>query len=98
MRHASIPGSRVAALAFVPAVSESRLERIPFLRNRNTLWNHCWRISLSANRKSTSPGNALAGAWRKVIRDLFDPYRPELYYMRSPGPKWRAKHGTTASR
>jgi hypothetical protein len=23
-----------------------------------------------------------------------DPYRPELHYMRGPGPKWRAKHGT----
>jgi hypothetical protein len=32
-------------------------------------------------------------AWRKVIHDLFDPYRPELHYMRGPGPKWRAKHG-----
>lgn len=20
-------------------------------------------------------------------------YRPELHYMRGPGPKWRAKHG-----
>jgi hypothetical protein len=28
--------------------------------------------------------------------DLFatfsHPYRPELYYMRGPGPKWHAKH------
>ena len=23
---------------------------------------------------------------------LFDPYRPELHYMRGPGPKWREKH------
>jgi hypothetical protein len=21
-----------------------------------------------------------------------DPYRPELHYMRGPGPKWREKH------
>jgi hypothetical protein len=21
-----------------------------------------------------------------------DPYRPELHYMRGPGPKWHAKH------
>ena len=21
-----------------------------------------------------------------------NPYRPELHYMRGPGPKWRAKH------
>jgi hypothetical protein len=23
---------------------------------------------------------------------LLDPYRPELHYMRGPGPKWHAKH------
>ena len=22
---------------------------------------------------------------------FFDPYQPELYYMRGPGPKWREK-------
>jgi hypothetical protein len=31
----------------------------------------------------------LAGPfWRKLLH----PYRPELYYMRGPGPKWREKH------
>jgi hypothetical protein len=24
--------------------------------------------------------------------DVRDSYRPELHYMRGPGPKWRAKH------
>ena len=28
----------------------------------------------------------------RLLRDLSDHYRPELYYMRGPGPKWRAKH------
>ena len=32
-----------------------------------------------------------------VLQDLrnaiFDTYRPELYYMRGPGPRWHAKHG-----
>jgi hypothetical protein len=23
---------------------------------------------------------------------FFDPYRPELHYMRGPGPKWREKY------
>jgi hypothetical protein len=23
------------------------------------------------------------------------PYRPEAYYMRGPGPKWREKHAQT---
>jgi hypothetical protein len=31
--------------------------------------------------------------WRKLTSALFDPYRPELHYMRGPGPKWREKHG-----
>jgi hypothetical protein len=31
--------------------------------------------------------------WRSFLAALFNPYRPELHYMRGPGPKWRAKHG-----
>ena len=27
-----------------------------------------------------------------LVRALTDPYRPELHYMRGPGPKWRTKH------
>ena len=30
---------------------------------------------------------------RLLAHNLFDPYRPELHYMRGPGPKWREKHG-----
>jgi hypothetical protein len=26
------------------------------------------------------------------LKSLVDPYRPELHYMRGPGPKWHAKH------
>ena len=39
--------------------------------------------------------SGLAGVWRKLVNDLLDPYRPELHYMRGPGPKWREKHGFT---
>jgi hypothetical protein len=28
----------------------------------------------------------------QLVQALSDPYRPELHYMRGPGPKWRAKH------
>jgi hypothetical protein len=28
-----------------------------------------------------------------TIRNLYDPYRPELHYMRGPGPKCREKRG-----
>ena len=27
-----------------------------------------------------------------LVQGFTDPYRPELHYMRGPGPKWRAKH------
>jgi hypothetical protein len=27
-----------------------------------------------------------------LTRTVFNPYRPELHYMRGPGPKWHAKH------
>jgi len=30
--------------------------------------------------------------WRRLIRLAGNPYRPELHYMRGPGPKWHAKH------
>jgi hypothetical protein len=33
----------------------------------------------------------------RVFRSLIDPYRPELHYMRGPGPKWHAKHRPAAS-
>ena len=32
---------------------------------------------------------------KNVARSLFDQYRPELHYMRGPGPKWHAKHDRT---
>jgi hypothetical protein len=28
----------------------------------------------------------------RLIKSFLDPYRPELHYMRGPGPKWHAKH------
>jgi len=37
-------------------------------------------------------GLAIASLWRSLKRDMFDTYRPELHYMRGPGPKWHAKH------
>jgi len=37
-------------------------------------------------------GAEVAQIWRALKRELGDPYRPELHYMRGPGPKWREKH------
>jgi hypothetical protein len=48
---------------------------------------------------STSTGNRAAdalaqdvGELMRALKALVDPYRPELHYMRGPGPKWRAKY------
>jgi len=38
--------------------------------------------------------DAVARRWRKLV----DPYRPELHYMRGPGPKWREKHARDTAR
>jgi hypothetical protein len=34
--------------------------------------------------------------WREFLTRAFDPYRPELHYMRGPGPAWRAKHSAVS--
>ena len=34
----------------------------------------------------------IADVFQSLARALFDPYRPELYYMRGPGLRWHAKH------
>jgi hypothetical protein len=34
----------------------------------------------------------LADLFQNLASGLFDTYRPELHYMRGPGPKWHAKH------
>jgi hypothetical protein len=35
---------------------------------------------------------AAANLRRVVINALTDSYRPEVHYMRGPGPKWRQKY------
>jgi len=36
--------------------------------------------------------NRIVARWQALLGIAFDPYRPELHYMRGPGPKWRAKN------
>jgi hypothetical protein len=40
--------------------------------------------------------SGLTGLWRMLNKGLFGSYRPDLHYMRGPGPKWRQKHGCGA--
>ena len=39
---------------------------------------------------------ALADCWRTLMAVQVRAYRPEAYYMRGPGPKWREKHARAA--
>ena len=47
-------------------------------------------LSSTTGRGKRAP--AILGFWRQFFLRAFDPYRPELHYMRGPGPAWRAKH------
>jgi len=61
-------------------------------------------IRVASNLSASSAGQAnpvrglpiflaIAEAWRELCEGFFETYRPELHYMRGPGPKWREKHG-----
>ncbi len=50
--------------------------------------------SLSApatHERQPAPLAEIRGFWRRFFARAFDPYRPELHYMRGPGPACRAK-------
>ena len=40
--------------------------------------------------------NAAKRQWRWLRNSLFGPYRPELHYMRGPGPKCRERDNGNA--
>lgn len=40
---------------------------------------------------------ALRRLWRTCLGSE-GTYRPDLYYMRGPGPKWHAKYGSLAAK
>ncbi len=46
--------------------------------------------------RRSRPFAGLRAFWRQFFARAFDPYRPELHYMRGPGPAWRAKHVTSS--
>src|SRR5262245_25584827 len=48
--------------------------------------------SFAARRDRQGLACELADLVHNLVKGLFDPHRPELHYMRGPGPKWRAKH------
>ena len=58
--------------------------------------------SLSAPARSrderSEPFAEIRAFWRQFLARAFDPYRPELHYMRGPGPAWRAKQASSSHR
>jgi hypothetical protein len=53
---------------------------------------------LLANHPSPYGFTAVERHWRRLTGSLSDPYRPDLHYMRGPGPKWRQRHAGDAGR
>jgi len=54
-------------------------------------------VGISPVRRASGLARAVRDL-RKNLKSLRDPYRPELHYMRGPGPKWHEKHaGESAS-
>jgi hypothetical protein len=50
----------------------------------------------AAHGRGASFSADLVDLFRDLFKATFDGYRPELYYMRGPGPKWRAKHASAS--
>lgn len=53
---------------------------------------------LFMNHQPTHGLAAIQRHWRRLVGSLSDPYRPELHYMRGPGPKWHEKHDPPLAR
>ena len=51
-----------------------------------------WSAISGFARKTAETVSDFAGIVHNLVMDVRDSYRPELHYMRGPGPKWRAKH------
>jgi len=49
------------------------------------------RITLLASTPLRHRLAAFADGWQRLLRIASKPYRPELHYMRGPGPKWHAR-------
>ena len=55
--------------------------------------NNSASFPTAAGSRNREPGllGEIGSFWRQFVARAFDPYRPELHYMRGPGPAWRAK-------
>lgn len=51
-----------------------------------------WTAMSGLARKAAETVSEFASVVQNLLLGVRDSYRPELHYMRGPGPKWRAKH------
>jgi hypothetical protein len=51
-----------------------------------------WSAMSGFARKTAETVSDFTSVVHNLVMDVRDSYRPELHYMRGPGPKWRAKH------
>ena len=51
--------------------------------------------ALPARYRNNGFGESLRDVWHQITGAVFDSYRPELHYMRGPGPACAAKRSTT---
>ena len=51
-----------------------------------------WSAMSGFALKTAETVSDFASVVHNLVMDVRDSYRPELHYMRGPGPKWRAKH------
>jgi hypothetical protein len=55
-------------------------------------------LSAPAANRAEKPFAEFRAFWRAFFARAFDPYRPELHYMRGPGPACRAKQMSRSHR
>jgi hypothetical protein len=58
------------------------------------------QLSSPAERRDgrSNPLAEIRDFCHQFLARAFDPYRPELHYMRGPGPAWRAKQTASSQR
>jgi hypothetical protein len=60
-------------------------------RVMTTITSGSFSSPADSRSRPSSPLAEIRAFWLQFVARVFDPYRPELHYMRGPGPAWRAK-------
>jgi hypothetical protein len=86
-----IPGDFAAGLPFAARPHGTANHR----RHRPEIVTTACITSMPCSNPTSATTSRLIAEFSDLTRmlmSLFAPYRPELHYMRGPGPKWHAKN------